>query len=295
MSDLGYVPNHVARSLRSSRTGTIALVVTDVTNPFFTTIARGAEDAASAAENLLLLCNTDEKEEEEVRYMRMLVEKRIDGLVLVPARNGSESLEYARRNGVQVVVVDRRASISGIDNVRCDSEGGAQQLARLLINLGHRRFAIIAGPKGLSTSDDRVRGFLGEIGNSGIEHSMKVLYGEFTPEDGIRMSLEALQAEKRPTAIFAANNFLAIGALRAADSLGLKVPEDLAVVGFDDLPPRILPYPFLTVAAQPAYEMGQQAVKLLLRRLDGEEGDPQEIVLPTEVIIRRSSGDPLKQ
>jgi len=292
IADLGYVPNQVARSLRSRRTGTIALVLSDITNPFFTTVARGVEDAASDAGNLVLLCNTDEREDEESRYIRMLVEQRVDGILLVPARTGEESIRLARRHGIKVVILDRRSTDTDVDVVRCDSEAGAAELARLLLDLGHRSFAILAGPSGVSTTDDRVMAFQSVLQVSGCKAS--VFYGEFRVESGHKMVRDALSAEPRPTALFATNNFQSIGALQELHGMGLKVPEDVALVGFDDLPAAMVTFPFLTVASQPAYEMGRRAVDLLLRRLGEDIPSPrEELILPATTIVRGSSGSKL--
>ncbi|MGV3615739.1 MAG: LacI family DNA-binding transcriptional regulator [Fimbriimonas sp.] len=283
VDELGYMPNQLARSLRSQRTGTIALLLSDVTNPFFTTVARGVEDAASDAGSLVLLCNTDESEEEELRYMRMLVEKRVDGVLLVPARDGTESIALAKRHGVPVVAVDRRVADPSTDVVRCDSARGAAELGRLLRGLGHRRIAVLAGPQGVSTSDERVAAFVDS------DEDVAVFYGQFTQASGRQMVREALTSN--PTALFATNNFISIGAMQELHAQGRRVPEEIALVGFDDLPESLITFPFLTMVSQPAYEMGHRAVNRLHERLAAKtEPAPTEIVLPTHIVIRHSSG-----
>ena len=289
--ELGYVPNTLARSLRSRRTQTLALVLTDITNPFFTTVARGVEDAASAAGYTVIFCNTDEDEAKERNYLEMLLQKRVDGLLLVPARDARGSLQAAQAQGVPVVVIDRRASGCQADVVRCDSEGGAYELTRLLISLGHRRVVLLNGPHGVSTAEDRGAGFLRGLHEAGLEGQSAVLHGSFTQAGGAEMTRQALALQPRPTALFAANNFIAIGAMQALRELGVGVPEKIALVGFDDLPPALVMFPFLTVAAQPAYEMGRRAALLLIDRLQGRlETACEEIILPTELIVRVSSG-----
>jgi LacI family transcriptional regulator len=290
ISELGYVPNQLARGLRSKRTGTIALVVTDITNPFFTTMARGVEDAASDTSNLVLFCNTDENEEEEQRYMRLLIEKRVDGVLLVPAITGYRSLQLARAHNVPVVVLDRAVPDGAVDVVRCDSIDGTIRLAKLLLDRGHRGFAVLAGHAGVSTTEERIAAFSRAVTQVDCTNEVAVFYGDFTVESGSENARLALDLDPRPTAIFATNNFISIGALRALRERDVRVPEDMALVGFDDLPPALVSFPFLTVVSQPAYEMGRQAVHQLFRRIADPELIPSEILLPSEIIVRASSG-----
>lgn len=292
VEQLGYVPNKVASSLRSRHTGMIALVLTDVTNPFFTTVARGVEDAANAAGFNLILCNTDESEAKQDDYLQVLLERRVDGILLVPARSNFEPVQMIQKMDIPVVVLDRRLPSKNVDVVRCDSETGAYQLTRLLLQNGHRRIAALSGPRLVSTAQDRVSGYLRALDEAGLDATAALIhYGEFNLESGYQMTLAALSDPQPPTAIFAVNNFIAIGALKALKDKGLRAPEDIAVVGFDDLPSSIVVDPFLTVAAQPAYQMGKQGAELLLRRLvQSSPHDFEEIVLPTELIIRASSG-----
>ena len=292
IAETGYVPNAVARSLRSSRTHTLAIVVPDLTNPFFTTIASGAQSAAADAGLMLIVANTDERPDEEERALGMLLQRRVDGILLVAAGDGAEAIRRAAAQGTPVVAVDRRVRGPRPDSVRADSRGGAAALGRLLVSLGHRRMVVLAGPPSVSTSADRVAGFRRALADAGID-AARVLHGAYTIESGRAMAAEAMRATPRPTAVFAANNFIAIGVLHALEAEGIRVPEDVAVVGFDDLPPSMVTFPFLTVATQPAGEMGRQAVALLLDRFADPGRAPREIVLPTELIVRRSSGAPL--
>ena len=297
IAETGYVPNAVARSLRSKRTDTIALVVTDMTNPFFTTIAHGVEAAVGDSGMMLIICGTDEREAKEERYVRMLLQRRVDGILLVPAGDGAAAMRLCREQGTPFVVVDRRLPGGGSDAVRADSGAGAFELGRLLVSLGHRTMAVLTGPRAVLTADDRAAGFRRAVVAAGGQlPSPRVYRGAFTIDSGREMAMRALSAAPRPTALFAANNFIAIGVLHALDEMRVRVPDDVAVVGFDDLPPAMVTFPFLTVAAQPAYEMGQRSVAMLLARLSGGlgTGPPyEEIVLSTQLVVRRSSGDPL--
>jgi LacI family transcriptional regulator len=289
---LGYVPNTLARSLRSRRTCTLALVLTDITNPFWTTVARGAEDAAREAGFSMILGNTDESETKQGEYLNVLLQKQVDGILFVPVGHSVAPVRLMHRQEVPVVVLDRRLEGARADVVRSDSEGGAYILTQLLLSLGHRRIAMLCGPQGVSTAEDRAAGYKRALCETGVACVTELIqYGEFTVESGYAMAHQMLSCSLRPTALFAGNNFIAIGALKALRDMNLRVPDDIAIVGFDDLPTAIMVDPILTVASQPAYEMGKRAAELLIARLAGEAPKGyQEIVLPTEIIVRQSSG-----
>ena len=300
IGELGYVPNALARQLRSKRTKTIALVVSDISNPFFTTIARGAEDVAVAHGFSVMYCNTDESAKEEEQYLLMLIERQVDGVLLVPARSSGASFRLLQAHNVPVVVMDRRVAARNVDSVLCDSEAGAHALTRHLIELGHRRIAVLTGRRDISTSVDRVLGCRRALAEAGLTLDDDLVryggfnFGKLNQADGHRMAEAVLAADgERPTAIFAANNFIAFGVIRALREAGLRVPEDISVVAFDDLPDDWVSEPFLTVAAQPAYEIGHRAATLLLDRISGDhDAIGESVVLPFEMIIRRSSAPP---
>jgi LacI family transcriptional regulator len=295
IEELGYVPNRVARSLRSKQTHTLALVLTDITNPFWTTVARGVEDVASEAGFSVILCNTDETESKEYDYVRVLLQKQVDGFLLVPAHSAARSVSLILKQAVPLVVLDREVS-TPVDNVRCDSEGGAYLLTRHLIDLGHRRIGMLSGPAAVSTAEERVAGYRRALVEAGLGADDRlIIYGAFTQEGGYHMAQQVLALTPSPTALFAANNFIAIGAFKALREAGLRVPEDIALVAFDDLPSAFTLEPFLTVAAQRAYDMGRRATRRLLDHLGAEPPSaPEEIVLPTDLIVRWSSGKEIK-
>lgn len=295
VAELGYVPNAVARHLRSKRTKTLALVVSDITNPFFTTIARGVEDVAGPRGFGVMFCNTDESETEETGYLRMLIQRQVDGVLLVPASSSAEPLRLLRAHDVPVVVLDRRVRSGGVDQVRCDSEDGAHTLARHLIELGHRRIAMLSGRRSISTAVDRVGGYQRALTEAGIPVDPQLVrYGGYGLAGGFLMAQEVLATSPRPTALLAANNFIAFGALRALREVRLRVPDDMSLVCFDDLPEEWLIDPFLTVVDQPAYEMGRQAAELLFERLDAGVRTPsRSIIMPGKFIVRRSTAPPV--
>jgi LacI family transcriptional regulator len=291
VKELGYVPNTLARGLRSKRTKTLALVVTDITNPYFTLMARGVEDAAGASDYTVVYCNTDESEAKEEKYANILAQRQVDGVLLVPSCGNIKTINFLISNDINVVTIDRHVSGVEIDSVRSDSEDGAYRLIKLLIRLGHERIAMITGPKDVSTSVDRVAGYQRALIESGLGNNEHVYYGAFIQESGYELTRQAMMHPSQPTAIFGGNNFITIGIIKALHDLNIGVPGDISVVGFDDLPESMLLSPFLTVAAQPAYEMGRVATELLLKRISGEQsGGYENLILPTEVIERASTG-----
>jgi len=291
IKDIGYVPNTLARGLRSKRTNTLALVVTDITNPYFTSMARGVEDVAGASEYTVIYCNTDESETKEEKYANMLAQRQVDGVLLVPACGNAKTIKFLEANDIAVVVLDRRVSGVDADFVRSDSTNGARQLTKVLIGLGHRRIAIITGSKQVSTAVDRVTGYKQALSEASLAENALVYYGGFNQQSGYDSTMLAMLQSPKPSAIFAANNFILLGVVKALRELQLRVPDDISVAGFDDFPESMLVKPFFTAAIQPAYEMGRLAAQLLLKRISGElSGDCQQIVLPTEIIQRESTG-----
>jgi LacI family transcriptional regulator len=294
VAELGYVPNTLGLSLRFKRTKTLALVVTDITNPFFTSMVRGVEDLASQHGFSTILCNTDESEAKQADYLTILLQKRVDGILLVPARSAADPVHWLQHRGVPVVILDRQAPGAAVDCVRGQSEAAGYELATLLYDLGHRDVAVLTGPASVSTAAERAAGFERAWRERGLTPQPdSILYGSFTVPSGYAMAQQVLNGHWEPTAFITGNNFIAIGAYRALRDAGLRIPDDLSLVTFDNVPDNLVLEPFLTVAAQPAYEMGQVATKLLLERLAGEgAAQPVDIELPNRIIVRRSSGRP---
>ena len=293
IEELGYVPNVLARSLKSKRTNTIALVFTDITNPFFNFMARGVEDAASDAGFNVIFCNTDESQEQELKYIHLLLQKQVDGILLVPADIQSKSIDIIREQETPLVIVDRRVTHKDVDIVRGDSEGGAYQITKYLIDLGHRRISLLTGPQQVSTAEDRVQGYKRAMKTHGLQDYIDYHYGFFNQHSGADQTRMLFSRDVKPTAIFAGNNLISIGALAALRELQLKVPENVAMVCFDGIPDNLSSLPFMTAVLQPSYEMGKKATELLIERIQAKPNMPidyQEIVFPCEYIFRDSSG-----
>ena len=298
LAETGYMPNTLARNLRARRTDTIALLLPDMTNPFFTTLAQGVETAAREAGITLLLANSDEREDEERRLVPMLLQRQVDGLLVVPAGTGEETVRALPRPG-RPAGARRPASAGrgrgrrpGRLRGRVRSSSGA-----LLVGLGHRHMAVLSGPADRPHGRRPRRGLpQGGRGRGRAPGADRAARGLLDRERARRWRWPRWRRVPRPTALFAANNFIAIGvAARARRSSASRVPEDVAVVGFDDLPEAMVTFPFLTVVAQPAVEMGRRAVAVLLERLANPSGPAQDVVLPTELVIRRSSGGPVAE
>jgi LacI family transcriptional regulator len=287
--ELHYIPNTLSRSLRFKKTNTIALFVSDITNPFWTTITRGVEDAGSEEGYSVILCNTDENQHKLESYVNLLLQRQADGFLIVPISSDPRVVQSIQKRDIPVVVLDRPLPDVEVDVVRSDSEGGAYELVKYLIGLGHRRIVMFSGPLEIATSSQRFAGYQRAL----VEHGMSpdpnlLMLGEFKQESGYRMAQHMLASVvPRPTAVFAGNNLIAVGILRALYEAGLRVPDDISVVTFDDLP--LVPQPFLTLAAQAPYELGRRAAKLLIAQIMGREAPGnRQIVLPVELVVRQS-------
>jgi LacI family transcriptional regulator len=216
--------------------------------------------------------------------------------LLVPASVNPGSIQVIQAQNTPLVVLDRRFPPGTVDIIRGDSFGGAHQLTQLLIDLGHRNISILSGPVEVTTAEDRIQGYRNAMRKNGLESYIDCYYGRFTQQSGKILTHELFSREKKPTAIFAANNLIAIGTLAALAELGLKVPEDVAVVSFDEIPETLTPTPFLTVVSQPPYKMGKKAAEMLISRIKEEPDDREdfrEIVFPVDLIVRASSGPKL--
>lgn len=290
IEELGYVPNMLGPSLRFKRTMTIALVITDIANPFWPTVARGVEDVAQANGYSTILCNTDESEEKQEQYLQMLLQRRIDGILLAPVANDPAIVQRIQKQGIPVVVLDRHVDGVKVDIVRGDSETGAYELTNHLLSLGHRNIAILTGPHETPTAVDRVDGFCRAFDEAGITYSdSQIIWGKFSQESGYEMARSALNSPTPPTALFTANNFVAVGAFSYLREAGLTVPDDISMVTFDAVPNSFMTESYPTVVQQPAREMGQEAANLLIKRIAEAGDDYQEIVLPIQMTIGNSS------
>ena len=295
IQDLHYVPNVAARSLRSKKTSTLALLVPDITNPFWTTVARGVEDAAQSGDYSVLLCNTDENPTKQLAYLEVVLSQRVDGVIVAPYDSDARNLGKLRDRNMPTVVIDRRINGWEVDSVYGDSVAGARALVQHVICQGYTRIAILTGPLNTSTSEDRVAGYRLALSEANIPiDECLIRRGEYRAASGEQMAHQLFDEGLHPTAIFAANNAIAMGVMDALQKRGLRVPQDIALVCFDELPEASRFFPFLTVVAQPAYDMGVNAAQLLISRLNADASlQPRQVVLPTRLIKRYSCGEHL--
>lgn len=287
---LGYRPNGLARGLRNKETKTIGLIIPDVANPFFPEVARGVEDAACKRGYSVILCNSGNDRAKEAMYFGVLKERRIDGIIITGSGSLNEYAQLCEKEDFPVVFLDRSADDIDIDSVESDSYGGACQAVRHLLDLGHREIAFVSGSSRTSTASRRMRGYIDTLREHGIDPSPEfIVPGDFTLEAGVRAGRELLRRKHRPTAVFIANDIEAIGVMMAAEAMNLSIPDDLSVVGFDNTLLSTVSRPALTTVSQPKYEMGHQAVKLIVERIRRKQRGVRHLVLATNLEIRGST------
>jgi LacI family transcriptional regulator len=286
---LGYTPSGPARALRQQRARVWAAIIADIENPFFTALVRGMEDVASDEGHRLVLCNTDEDLEKEAAYLGIAVAEQMAGVVIAVASAQSDLRPLLDRR-VPVVAVDRRPSRyeDAVDSVVVDNAAGARQATEHLLTAGARRVGCITGPERASTASERLAGYRQALRSAGVRaHASWVRRADFREDGGYAAARELLAGRDRPDALFVANNLMTIGALRAITDAGLRVPDDVMLVGFDDAPWTTLVQPQLTVVAQPTYEMGRQAARLLATATP--DLPARHLVLPPTLVVRGSS------
>ncbi|WP_167305929.1 LacI family DNA-binding transcriptional regulator [Nocardioides euryhalodurans] len=290
---LGYQPNDLARSLHGGATGTIAVLVPDITNPFFPELVAGIQAVANEQENLLLLCQTGEDPTTAVRELRHLRRKRVDGVVLVGGLPATDDLGAAVGD-LPVVTVDRDAGWPASWSVRADHRGGGRMATEHLVELGHEQIAHIAGPAALTVAQERLAGHREALQASGIEPDESlVVHGDFGEAGGYDALRTLLRRRREFTAVFCSNDLAAVGALRALDEAGFRVPDDVSLVGFDDIHLARYLRPSLTTVRQPIHELGRRAATLLLEAAVGSRPE-QHDVLDVE-LVRRDSTRPVRR
>jgi DNA-binding LacI/PurR family transcriptional regulator len=290
IAQLGYEHNAVASSLRTDRTWLVMLATPDITNPFWAMVARGAQDALETAGYSVVLANSDWDAERERLFLSTARRNRFDAILINPTAVSSQEL---LTTSAPAVILGMRSDLREFDSVGSDSYGGVQQALYHLYQLGHRRIGFIRGQhksgRGLARQQ-AYQDFLHQHGLM-IDPDLTV-EAPYELEHGYQAACTLLHKAARPTAIFAANDILAIGAMHAAHELGLRLPGDLSIVGMDDIPAATMTLPGLTTVAKAKYETGQQAAAFLLERIAGSTAPPRQVMLPCRLVVRGSTASP---
>lgn len=290
IKELNYKPNWIAKSLISGRTKTLAFIVPDICNPFFPEMVRGASDKASEYDYGLFLGNIDNNPQKETEYIQHFLSHAVDGFIIATSDCSSDQVDQIKRLDVPVVIVDRELEGLKRDLVIVDNVRSAQTAVNHLIGLGHKRIGIILGQVQTMTAKLRLEGGKLALQAAGLFNEKLIRSGTYTYESGFGMMQSLLSGGKNLDAVFCANDMIAIGAINALEKEGYKVPEDVAVVGFDDISISRLIKPPLTTIRQPTYELGAIAVNMTIERIKGTaSGVPRKVMLPGELAIREST------
>lgn len=293
--ELGYQPSAVARSLSTGRTKVLGLVISDITNPFFPDVARGIEDVSAMYDYNVILCNTDGQCGKEEAHVRVLLDKGVDGIIFTSVRMGETNLSELTRRGVPFVFAGRTLKNCPAHSVEVDNFLGGCLATEHLIHLGHRQIAYVNGPVGVSSADERLAGYQQALARYQIPFDPALVFpGNFRREDGILAARMIHASSRMPTAVFAANDFMAIGLLEGLLEMGLNVPADVSVVGFDDVALAGYRPISLTTVAQPRYDLGATAARQLIHLIEVKdrragEAEPklaEQIVLVPKLVVR---------
>jgi DNA-binding LacI/PurR family transcriptional regulator len=286
---LGYQPNRIARSLRIQNTTTVGLIISDIQNTFFTSLVRAVEDVAYEHNHSIVLCNSDETVEKEELYIGLMLADQVAGVIISPARETHNAVRKLIQANIPVVAVDRRIPDLNVDTVVIDNVGAAFELVSHLIEDGHRRIGALVGPSDITTGRERYEGFIRAL----EAHQLPLLpqlvrIGLPRESFGYQATRELLDLPEPPTALFLGNAYLALGSLKAINQQKLCIPDEIAVVAFDEMEWTSLVKPGLTVVAQPTYELGKVAADLLFERIENDDLPPRERILEHTLVVRQS-------
>jgi LacI family transcriptional regulator len=290
IEQLGYRPNVLARGLRAGRSLTVGLVIPDITNPFYPMLARGVQDVLGPAGYDEIITNTNGVRDLERAALDKMISRQVDGVAFAVFHTHADDLRPVIDARIPVVRLGGRRAQPGVDLIHSDDEGGARAAVHHLLHNGYRRIAFICGPAAEGPAAERVAGYQAALAEAGIapQRSM-VVHTDFSRAGGAHGVEKLIRQRKRPDAVLCANDMMAIGALDAARERGLAVPDELAVMGFDDIEAASLVTPQLTTIANPAREIGVACARLLLDRINGAADPPREIVIPTRLVRRQSA------
>jgi len=287
IEELGYHPSAIARNLATSRTNMIGLILPDITNPYFPVLARGIEDAAHRLGYALFISNTDNDPKLEREYIHKMVEQQVGGIVLISSILDEETVNDLNSLRTPIVLCDRVIANTSFDAVLIDDYKAAYEAVNCLIGLGHTRIAHLAGPKDIQSADNRKNGYLDAMREANLEPFISV--GEFSYESGLHQ-MGSVMDEYQPTALFASNDLLALGAMQEIHRRGKSVPEDVAIIGCDDIPFSRMSRPLLSTISIPAYQIGVTAVQLLNDQMKGVSSGAKNVIMEHKLIHRETCG-----
>lgn len=291
IEEKGYHPNAIARGLVTKKTKVIGLLLPSITNPFFPEIERGIEDMATALGYSIILCNTDYDSEREKKYLKLLIERQVDGIIyaLSVAEENYESIETLKKRGIPFVVFDKYVKDEKVPYIYTENEEPTCNMVKYIIDKGHKKIAFISGPLEYITAKDRLNGYKRALKEKDINLDPSLIKYEAYTMEGGEVATEALLKEKKEfTAIACANDLIAIGALKTLRKHNIKVPEEVSITGFDNIDITDVTYPRITTVHQPKYEIGQMAVKTLIDLIDKEKINNRGMVLKSSIIERDS-------
>lgn len=287
--ELRYRPNRVAQRLRAAKSHLVGVILSDIRNPFYTMALEGIEQILSAQGMSVLICNAGIKPERENDFIKLMQAEGVSGIIIAPRRETSDVLNEAVNDGLPVVVIDRRMTKPMTDVVLADNHNGARLAVQHFIEHGYRRIATVAGPAYLASGRERYQGYVQALQEAGIPLDERLVrVGNYQLDTGYALTRELITTNELPLALFVANNLMTIGALNAIHEAGLTIPDDVAVIGFDDLPWAVSLSPALTTVGQPAFDIGIHAAELLLNRIAFPDRPTRTVVLNTELIVRAS-------
>jgi LacI family transcriptional regulator len=293
IDEMRYIPSAVARSLKNDKTNTIGVLVPNSSNPYFAELIRWIEDAAFQLGYNIILCNAHGGAQKQAAYLRLLMEKRIDGLVLVASGADDEQDLRLRHETVPIVQLERALPGLHADLVQAGQEEGGYAATRHLIELGHRDIACVSGPADLPRTRERVGGFMRAMAEAGLALTPdRFVHDEFTSAGGHAAFTRLLTRPRRPTAVFVTSDLMALGGLCAAGSAAVRVPAQLSVVGFDDIAAARYALPPLTTVAPPKHDMAWLAIELLADRIRGGHAPPRHTALASTLVVRASTAPP---
>jgi len=286
----GYTPNRTARALKTRISKSIGLILPTIVNPFFPSLVRGIEDRCNSTGYSLILCNSDGETQKELMYTELLLEKQVDGIILTTVGNSIETLKRLKENDMTSVIIDRKINGYNISSVVTDNFMGARLAMEYLLELGMKRTVIISGPMFLSSSRDRLKSCEKALAERGMTFDQNlVIEGDFMYESGYTCMRKIMGKIKDFDSVFAFNDIMAIGAIEYLQEFNYRVPEDISVIGYDDIMFAGMYRPALTTVRQPAYDMGRTAFDLLMMKLSQETVGSIDVVLKPELIIREST------